>query len=172
MILAGLFIIITFVALDYEKIEWSFYIVFFILAIYTFFFGFLTGQRFVSPIKKLIERATNLAEGDLSARIYLENSKDEFGQLAQVFNKIAEELEKSQTETKETERSVNVKVKARTQALEEVINSLEQKIRNRSLELEKIVGESEKLRDQAKTREAEMEGLKKELSELKTKIKK
>lgn len=170
IILAGMFIITIFVALDYEKLELSFYIVFLLLAIYIFFFGFLTGQRFSSPVKKLIQRATDLVEGDLSARVYLENNKDEFGQLAQIFNRIAEDLEKSRNENVQTEKSVDLKVKAKTQALEEIINALEQKVKNRSFELEKIIGESEKLQNQAETREAEVSGLRRELNDLKARL--
>ena len=110
---------------------------------YVFLFGFATGQRFAVPVKKLLKRATDLSEGDLKTRVYLEN-KDELGDLAKIFNKIADELEKSHSKTETTEKSVGIKVKARTKVLEETINALEQKVKNRTLELQRIVDESEK----------------------------
>ena len=144
----------------------NFYIVFALITVYIFLFGFATGQRFAMPVKKLLKRAIDLSEGDLTTRIYLE-TKDEFSDLARIFNKIADELEKSRSETATTEKSVGIKVKARTQVLEETINALEQKIKNRTLELQRIVDESEKIQKKTKTQEIEIKQLRKELSGLK-----
>ena len=166
IIVAGVFIITVFIALNYERLDINFYIVFALTAIYIFLFGFATGQRFAVPVKKLLKRATDLSEGDLTTRIYLE-TKDEFGDLAKIFNKIADELEKSRSKTETTEKSVGIRVKARTQALEETINALEQKVKNRTLELQRIVDESEKIQEKTKIKEVETEQLKKELNELK-----
>ena len=169
IILAGLFAITIFLALDYERLEPSFFVVLLLLSVSIFFFGFAIGQNFVSPIKRLIERATNLSNGDLTSRVYLE-SKDEFGELAKIFNKIAEELQESHCETQKTEESVGIKVKARTQALEETINALEQKVKNRTIELERLIQESKKLQEDAKSKETEAEGFRKELNSLKSKV--
>ena len=166
IILAGMFIIAIFVGLNYERLETSFYIVSFLVAVYVFLFGFATGQRFVAPVKKLLKRAVDLSEGNLTTRVYLE-TKDELGDLARVFNKIADELEKSRSETATTEKSVGIKVKARTQALEETINALEQKVKNRTLEFQKIVDESKKIQEKIKDKEVEAEQFKKELNRLK-----
>lgn len=166
IIIVGLFIITIFIALNYERLDANFYIVFALTAIYIFLFGFATGQRFAVPVKKLLKRATDLSEGDLTTRIYLE-TKDEFGDLAKIFNKIADELEESRSKTETTEKSVGIRVKARTQALEETINALEQKVKNRTLELQRIVDESEKIQEKTKVKETETEQLKKELNNLK-----
>lgn len=171
IIIAGVFIIAIFIALNYERLDMNFYIVFALTAIYIFLFGFATGQRFAMPVRKLLKRATDLSEGDLTTRIYLE-TKDEFGDLAKIFNKIADELEESRSKTEITEKSVGVKVKARTQALEETINALEQKVKNRTLELQRIVDESEKIQEKTKIKEIETEQLKKELSGLKESLNK
>jgi len=171
IIVAGVFIITIFIALNYERLDANFYIVFALTAVYIFLFGFATGQRFAMPVKKLLKRATDLSEGDLTTRIYLE-SKDEFGELAQIFNKIADELETSRLKTETTEKSVGIKVKARTQELEETISALEQKVKNRTIELQRIVDESEKIQEKTKAKEAETEMLKKELNELKESLNK
>ena len=151
IILAGLFAIAIFIAMDYEKLEWTFYMVLFLLTIYVFFFGFAIGQNFSSPIKKLLEKAKEIKGGNLSSRAYLE-TKDELAELARVFNEIAEELETSRCKQENSEKSIDIKVRARTQALEETINALEQKVKNRTIEMEKMIKEVEDLRQQIKTK--------------------
>ncbi len=152
IILVGLFAVTIFIALNYEKLELSFYVVLLLLVIFVFFFGFAMGQEFASPVRKLLERATELSRGNLSSRIYLE-TKDELGQLARIFNRIAEELEESRDKTEKSEKSVDIKVRARTQALEETIYALEQKVKNRTMELERLINELKKLQEQIKDRE-------------------
>ena len=169
IILSGTFAVVVFIALGHEKLEPSFYIVILFFAVYIFFFGFATGQSLSSPIKKLLDRATELSKGNLSSRVYLE-TKDELSELAQTFNKIAEELEASQENKANTERSVSIKVQARTKDLEETINALEQKVKNRTIELERLITESSKLHKDAKEKGAETAQLKKELESFKQKV--
>lgn len=166
IIITGIFIITIFIALNYEKLDKNFYIVFILTAFYIFLFGFATGQKFAIPVKKLLKRATDLSEGDLTTRIYLED-KDELGDLAKVFNKIANNLEESHSKTETTEKLVDIKVKARTQVLEETINALEQKVKNRTLELQRIIDELETIQQKTKSKEIEIEQFKKELISLK-----
>jgi len=66
------------------------------------------------------------------------------------------------------EKSVDIKAKARTQALEETMNALEQKVRNRTLELEKILAESVTLQQKLKAKETEITQLKKDINKVKT----
>lgn len=171
IIIAGAFIIAVFIALNYEKLDLNFYIIFTLIAVYIFLFGFATGQRFAMPVKKLLKRAIDLSEGDLTTRIYLE-TKDEFGDLAKIFNKIADELEASRSKAETTEKSVGIRVKAKTQALEEIIGALEQKVKNRTLELQRMVDESSKTQEKTKITKVETEQLKKELDNLKETLKK
>lgn len=168
IILAGVFAITIFIALDHDRLDTAFYIVLLILTVFVFLFGFATGQEFASPIKKLLERAIELSNGNLSSRVYLE-TKDELAELAKVFNKIAEELESSQVRQEKTEQSVGVKVKAKTQELEETINALEQKVKNRTAELERLVKEADKSRSDIKDKELEASKLREELLGLKQK---
>lgn len=145
IILTGIFIIVIFMALESDKLNASFYIVFLLIAIYVFLFGFATGQKFSSPVKKILQKATDLSEGNLATRVYIED-KDELGELARIFNRIAEGLEESRNKTEKSEKSVDIKVRARTQALEETICALEQKVKNRTIELERLISELEKKR--------------------------
>ena len=171
IIIAGFFVMVTFIAINYENLNTSFYIIFFFLAMYVFLFGFAIGQNFTAPVKKLLKRADDLSKGDLKSRFYSE-SKDELGQLASVFNRIADQLEESEEENEKTKKSVGIKVEAETQELREVINALEQKVQNRTVELEKILKDLEKYQQQSKTREIESGQLKTQVEELKERLEK
>src|SRR3990167_5589439 len=151
----------------FENLNLSFYIIFLLLTIYIFLFGFATGQQFSKPVKELLQKADNLSKGDLKSRFYLEN-KDELGELARVFNKIADDFEQSKNQNENMERAVDIKVKARTQALDETINALEQKVKNRTLELQRIGSELEKFKDQPK--EEEILELKERIKDLKKEL--
>jgi len=145
IIIAGFFIMMVFIALNYQNLNASFLIVFSLLAVYVFLFGFATGQELSSPIKQILNQANKLSEGDATSKTYLEG-KDELSEISRAFNKIADKLEESRIALEHTEKSVDIKVKARTQALEETINALEQKVKNRTIELERMIEESGKLR--------------------------
>jgi methyl-accepting chemotaxis protein len=168
MIIAGIFGITVFVAINHEGTEPGFYIVLLLLFVYVFFFGFATGKNLSSPVEQLLKKATELSRGDLSSRVYLE-TKDEFSELATVFNKIAEELEKSHEQGQDAEKTVGIKVKARTQELEETINALEQKVKNRTIGLERLAVESEKLQADVKNKEMEVAQLRKDVENFKQK---
>jgi len=165
IILSSIFAITIFIALDYERINASFYIVLFFVAIYVFFFGYATGEKFASPVQELLEKANQLTQGNLSNRIYL-NTKDELAELAEVFNKLALELEESTNREKNAEKSLDIKIRAKTQALEETINALEQKVKNRTIELDRATNELEALKQQLKNKETEISGFKQKLKSL------
>jgi methyl-accepting chemotaxis protein len=152
IILVGAFAIIVFIATSYEQLQPSAYIVILFLFIFMFFFGIATGQSLSSPLKKLLSEAKELSKGNLSSRVYL-GTKDELSELADVFNKIAEELQAVHEQEANLEKSVAMKVKAKTQELEETINALEQKVRNRTVELERLMKESKQLPEVPKTTE-------------------
>ena len=169
IILAGTFAITIFIALDYDRLEPSFYIILLLLLVYVFFFGLATGQSLSSPIKKLLDKATELSKGNLSSRVYLE-TKDEFSELANTFNKIAEEFEVSHESQANAEKSVSIKVKAKTKELEETIGALEQKVKNRTIELERLIEESNRLKELAKSSGTETAQLRQELSDSQQKV--
>lgn len=169
IIITGIFIIVIFAALDYSRLDFNFYLVFSILVLYVFFFGFAVGQNFVSPLKKILNRGVELTKGDLSSRVYLE-SKDELGELARVFNELADKLEENKTTIEATQKGIDIKVRARTEALEETIAALEQKVKNRTFELERMINDSKKIQEEVKNKEAEMSELKKEINNFKVNV--
>lgn len=169
IIIVGIFTIVVFIASGSNKLDVTFFVITLPLATFIFFFGFAMGQNFASPVKKILKRATDLSKGDLTTRVYLE-TKDEFGELAKIFNKIAEDMAESRSKAEKTEKVVDLKVRAKTQDLEEIINNLDQKFKNRTIELERIAGESENLKEQIKNREKQAVDLKMELNRLKEKL--
>jgi methyl-accepting chemotaxis protein len=169
IILAGLFTIIVLFSLGYGQLNLSFYVIILLLIVYVFFFGLAVGQSIFFPVKKLLNNATKLSEGDLSSRVYIE-TKDELSELAELFNKIAEELETSRGREEDVEKSVGIKVVARTRELEETIKALEQKVKNRTIELERLIDESNKLQQNLDGKKTETAQLKKELDDVKKRI--
>ncbi len=147
IILAGLFIMAIFVALNYQTLSNSFYIVLVFLVLYVFLFGFATGQNFAIPVKRLLQKADDLSRGDMKARFYSEGKEElgELGDLGRAFNKIAEGFEESKAEAAILEKSVDIKVRARTESLEETIRALEQKVKNRTLELQRVAEDLKKI---------------------------
>ncbi len=168
VILAGMFAVVVFLALNPEGLDPSFYIILFLLSVFIFFYGLHVGQTVSAPVQKILKRAINLSNGDLKTRFYLE-TKDEFGELAQIFNKIADDLETSRANAANSEKSVGIKVKAKTQDLQETINALEQKVKNRTIEIEKLMQEAAKLQGQAQERVAEATDIKSEIDKIKAK---
>jgi nitrate/nitrite-specific signal transduction histidine kinase len=169
IILAGAFAITIFIALDYDRLDLNFYVVLLLLTMFVFFFGFATGQSLSSPVRQLLESAKDLKDGNFSSRVYLE-TKDELSDLAKVLNQIAEEMELTKAQKDDAQKSVDVKVRARTQELKEIIQALEQKVKNRTIEHEKLVLEQKKIQQETKDKESEMVRLRKELSEIKSKV--
>lgn len=162
IIIIGIFVIVIFTALNYESLSIEVYAIFALVAVFVFLFGFAIGQRFSSPVRQLLEKAEKLSRGELTSRIYLE-TKDEFEELSKAFNKIAEELEQSHKTVETAEDVADVRVRAKTQELEEEINNLDQKVKNRAQEIQKMIGESEKLQELAENRATEIVRLKKEI---------
>lgn len=67
------------------------------------FVGGIIADRITSPLKKLTEGATKIGAGDLKTRIMVQ-SKSELGSLANTFNKMAQDLERSTQSLVEKEK--------------------------------------------------------------------
>jgi C4-dicarboxylate-specific signal transduction histidine kinase len=104
----------------------------------------------ISPLKKLKYFAQNISNGDFSGRIDIE-TKDDFGELSEAFNKMTDNLE-------DLYKNLDNKVREKT---EEVEKSKD--------ELKKTLSESERINKLMVGRELEMIELKKELEKLKNK---
>jgi len=155
IITAGFFIVVSFAALNYENLNASFYIVSGFLVIFILLFGIAMGRIYALPFKELLEKADNVNKGDLKSRVHLK-TKDEVEELSRAFNKIAEGLEKSTSDIETIKRSSDIKFKTKDIVSEKVIDALEEKIKNRTLDLEKVMRESEQLREQIKSKDREI----------------
>lgn len=167
-IILGLFVMTVFIAVNYENLNPDFYIILTSVTIFVFLFGFAVGQKIVSPVKKLIGKATSLADGILTTRVYFK-TKDEFEQLAEILNRIAVEMEENQNTAQKAGDIAEVTVRAKTQELEETLTVLEEKIKIRTRDFQRMAEESESLRGLIKERETEITRLRKEIIELKEK---
>jgi methyl-accepting chemotaxis protein len=165
IIIVGVFIIFVFFALNSGTVSVEIYGIFALVVVFIFLFGFAIGQKFTSPLEKLLDKVRRLSQGEFTSRIYLE-TKDEFEELARSFNKIAEDLEKSQEQAREAESMADVRVRAKTRELGEEIVNLEDKVKNRAEELQRMMDEVRKLQDLAKNREEEVVKLRKEIADL------
>lgn len=157
IIITGLFIMVVFVSVTYDILSPNFYLVLIPLTAFLFLFGFAIGQRFASPVKEILKEADYLSKGNFKTRVSIDNN-DELGQLAQIFNRIAEEFERS----KSTIGSLDMKVKLRTKTLEEIIVVLEKKIKNRNAEFQRVVEDLERTKSQVAVRDQEIADLKKQ----------
>jgi len=80
------------------------------------FFAIQLSKPVISPLKKLTEVTKQLARGDLEQRASVE-SRDEIGELALAFNKMAEDLKKSRDEIEKYSKTLEKKVEERTKEL-------------------------------------------------------
>jgi len=169
IVIVGIFSIFVFLAISLNQLPPGFSIVISFLLIFIFFFGIAAGQRLTLPLKKILKEAIELSKDDFSRRVYVETN-DELAELANIFNDIAQKLEASRELQENAEKSINIKVRARTEELEETIKALEQKVMNRSVEMEKLMKESSQLKEDLKNKNAELAQLKKELGGLNKKL--
>lgn len=165
IIIAGLFIIASFIAFLYQTVSLdnNFYIIIALLVVYIFLFGFAAGKNFATPVKQLLERAEGLREGDLKSKFELK-SQDELEELGRELNKIAEEFYKKVNENEASKRSESIKAKTRILILEEVVDALDKKIKSRSLEFQRVAEEADMLKEQLRAKDAEIASLRKKLN--------
>ena len=79
--------------------------------------GVATQRMVHRPVRKLIKETERIASGDLSARVP-ELTDDEIGVLARAFNRMARDLEAARSELLEWGRTLEERVRQKTQELE------------------------------------------------------
>ena len=138
----------------------------------------------VIPVLEIQKGSEKIRAGNLDWRIVLK-SRDELGDLAEGFNKMAkdlkasygslekrvgertEELEKTKKELEKEKVSLEIKVKARTGELEELTAGLEEKVEQRTKELQDKLEKLEQFQKITIGRELKMVELKEEIERLK-----
>lgn len=165
-----------------------------VLFLLLIFYPLLQREIFI-PLFELKRVIGEIAQGNLEAKIKIKK-KDELGELGEGLDQMREkikdltenlklkikeksqeleekvkELEKTKEELEEAKLILEVKVAARTRELGELNKSLEEQIRERTKELQKRLEELEKFQKLAVARELKMIELKKQIEELKAKLK-
>lgn len=155
IIVAGLFIVVSFAALNYENLGSPFYIVAGTLVAFIFLFGFAMGSNYALPLKELLNKTSGVSTGNFKNKAEV-NTKDEIEELSKVFNKMIEGLEKSAQEVETIKKTSDIKFKTKDIVSEKVIDALEAKIKNRTSELEKVMAELEKTKEQLRQKDKEI----------------
>jgi PAS domain S-box-containing protein len=87
-------------------------------------FGFIAADQFTRPIKALRKGSEMLAKGNLDYRITI-NTNDEIEQLANDFNRMADDLKKHERQLKDYAENLESKVKERTKELSKTLSYLQ-----------------------------------------------
>ena len=104
---------------------------------------FLTSTVITSPLKKMALTIEEISGGDLSQRVTF-SSKDEVGKLAHSFNLMVENLQAYSRKLEELNNTLESKVKERTEKLQQEINEREQAQEERQ-KLEEQLRQSQKM---------------------------
>ena len=96
------------------------------LIVAAFFISFYIANLFASPIIKLNQTATAIANGNLSVRSLIDRN-DEIGELSNTFNIMVKNLEESQLKLRLSHEDLELRVQKRTQEVNKVNSNLELK---------------------------------------------
>jgi two-component system, sensor histidine kinase YesM len=143
-------------------INYGFLIIVFLFPI--ILISFMISRKVIKPLKNLSITSKRVARGDFKARA-VSYTKDEFGELADNFNKMTEDLGRAKQTMQEERDVLEIKVNARTKELNEMNEKLEQEVGNRTEQIQKKLVELEKMSKLMVGRELKMIELKKELQE-------
>ncbi len=119
----------------------------------------------INPIKELQGGMKIIGSGKLDYRIKIK-SKDEIGDLASGFNKMAKRLKERTSALAEEKVNLEKKVKERTKELERLTQSLNEEVKQRTADLQGKLEELEKFQKFVVEREMKMVELKKEIEKL------
>jgi len=89
----------------------------------------LISRRITTPIQKLVTGVHLISSGDLAQKVEVP-SRDEVGELAEAFNQMTTKLQRSYEQLEEYSRTLEQKVAERTRELEELYRFNESIIRN------------------------------------------
>jgi len=144
-------------------------ILFFLISVSVVLLNIIEEKR-KRLLKKIIEGMKEVSEGNLDFKIETK-SRDEFGELANYFNEMTQQLKIIKSALEEAKATLEIKVAARTRELEELAKTREEIIRERTKELQERLEELEKFHQLAAGRELKMIELKKEIKKLQTQLK-
>ncbi len=144
----------------------SFIVLFLILL-----FSFILSLQISRPLKEIVFVSKEVIKGNLDVQVKIK-SKDEFGELGQIFNEMIKKLKQSLTALEDSKKVLEIRIKARTRELEELNKNLEQMVEERTRELQEKIAELEAFHRLAVGRELKMIELKEKIEELQKELKK
>ncbi len=124
--------------------------------------SFVLSQKVIKPLKNLSITSKRVARGDFKAKAIVYSS-DEFGDLAENFNKMTKELETAKKTMEEERDILEIKVNARTKELNQINEKLEEEVQGRTEQMKRKLVELEKMGKLMVGRELKMIELKKAL---------
>lgn len=108
-----------------KNIQYKFYILLLTMSIIVIILGILFASSITKPIKELKNFSKNIAEGKFGESKVKINSKDEFYDLGNCFNKMAKDLNNYKKEVEENKKEMENRVMARTAELQKKNSELE-----------------------------------------------
>ncbi len=146
-----------------------------VLMIFLLFFiilvSFFIAKKIITPLRVLSAVAKKVSRGDLEVQANI-SSRDEFGELAENFNKMINELREAKEKMEEEKNILEIKVDARTKELNQLNKELEGKVKKRTEEMEKKLRELQKMSKLMVGRELKMVEMKKKFKEMKEELEK
>ena len=131
---------------------------------------FLILRITVNPLKNMTLACEEIRKGNLDVKINIK-SKTEIGELANTFNRMLEDLKRSKTILEESKETLEIRVRARNEELEELTSNLEEQVKQRTKTLQERVEELERFHKLTVGRELKMMELKKKIGKLEQKLK-
>ncbi len=166
IIIACLFVAMAFTAFYYQKLDYNLYPFLLILFVFIVSFAFAVSINIITPVKTLLKKAEKLSSGEFAGRFFIQN-KDELGQLAKVFNKIAQNVGQAKYDSKKLQEAFDRKVEEIVGLMGETIDNSERKVKNREIEFQKFMKDFEILKEQLRLRDMKVIDLQKKIDRIK-----
>ena len=129
----------------------------------------IAANKGASPISKFIKKIQQIEKGDLKQKIDIKTG-DEIETLAKAFNGMLEKINESYEKIEEQKTVLEVRIRAKTKELKELVENLDGQIKEKTKELQKRVDELERFQKLTIGRELKMTELKEEIKKLKKEL--
>ncbi len=134
-------------------------------------FSFLISRKILKPLRNISAVSKRVAMGDLEVKARV-SSRDEFGELAENFNKMTQEVKKTRRVIEKEKEDLENRVKERTKELKNLNDKLEEEVKKRTKDMENKIIELEKMSKLMVGRESKMIELKKKLKDMEAYVEK
>ena len=142
---------------------------FFFVFVLVIILSILFVNATLKQLRNLLFAVKEIQTGKKGIRAQIEGD-DELAFLSKEFNKMIENIEKSHEILEDEKKTLDIRIKARTRELTEINQLLEEKVRERTRELQQKIDELEKFHQLTVGREMKMIELKKEIKKLKQEL--